>query len=56
MNEKLQPPVRPISEVLDDIHREVIKNFGRLFTGEEAISLVDEIRAELREKGEIKNA
>ncbi len=49
----VKPSGRTFAETVDSIHEIVIEKYGRLLTEEEAVKLTDEIRAELREKGEI---
>lgn len=45
---------RSMTEILDDMQKTIIRHNGRLYTEEEAIVLTDEIRRELREKGELR--
>lgn len=52
-SEGMEPSGRPIEEVLSSARREFIEKNGRLYTTEEVIQLVDEIRKELRENGEV---
>ena len=44
---------RSFDEIISSVHESIIKANGRLYTEEEAVKLTDEIRKELREKGEI---
>lgn len=50
-SENIKPTGRPLDEVLADARKEFLEKEGRLYTTEETIQLVDEIRKELREKG-----
>lgn len=49
----MKPSGRNFNEVIESVHQSVIKENGRLYTEEECIQLVDEIRKELRAKGEL---
>lgn len=44
---------RSFDEIISSVHESIIKANGRLYTEEEAVKITDEIRKELREKGEI---
>ncbi|MDE5892971.1 MAG: hypothetical protein K2H45_08630 [Acetatifactor sp.] len=52
-SEGMKPSGRTINEVIESVHQSVIKENGQLYTEEECIQLVDEIRKELRAKGEL---
>ena len=52
MERNLDKSVRPLAEVAESVRKRVIENYGRLFTKEEAVKMVDEIRAELRQRDE----
>jgi len=49
---KFQRSDRPLSEVIESCRQSFIKANGRLLTEEEAVKFIDDIRKELREKGE----
>lgn len=44
---------RSFDEIISSVHESIIKANGRLYTEEEAAKITNEIRKELREKGEI---
>lgn len=46
----MKPSGRPIKDVLDDARKEFLAKEGRLYTTEEVVQLVDDIRKELHEK------
>ena len=50
---KFQRSARPLSEVIESCRQSFIKANGRLLTEEEAVKFIDDIRKELREKGEL---
>lgn len=52
-SEGIEPSGRPIKDVLDNARREFLEKEGRLYSTEEVVQLVDDIRKELREKGKI---
>lgn len=52
MERNLDKSVRPLAEVAGSVRKRVIENYGRMFTEEEAVKMVDEIRAELRQRDE----
>ncbi len=49
----VKPSGKTLMESIDSLREIAKKEYGRLLTEEEAVKLTDEIRAELREKGEI---
>lgn len=53
MKTVMQYTNRPIADVLESMQKTFIDQNGKLLT-EEAVILVDEIRAELKKAGEIK--
>ncbi len=55
MSKKLKPTDRNISEVIDSMQKSFIEANGRLLTEEESVKLVDEIRKQLRETGDIEH-
>ena len=50
----IKPSGRPVEEVLANARKKFLEKEGRLYTVEECIKLTDEIRKELRAKGELK--
>ncbi len=50
-SENVKPMDKPIDEILADARKEFLEKEGRLYTTEEVITLVDEIRKELYKKG-----
>lgn len=50
---KFQRSDRPLFEVIESCRQSFIKANGRLLTEEEAVKFIDNIRKELREKGEL---
>jgi len=50
--ESAEKPRRTAKEILDSMRESCIRENGRLLTEEEAVSLVDEIRAELKKSEE----
>ena len=46
----IKPSGRSMREIINSMHQSVIESNGRLYTQEEAVTLTDEIRTELRKK------
>ena len=53
MSQKIKPTERSISEVLESMRTSFKNAYGRLLTEEEAVKLVDEIREDLKQRGEL---
>lgn len=49
-SEGIKPSGRPIKDVLDNARKEFLEKEGRLYTTEEVVQLVEDIRKEIREK------
>ena len=53
MTKKFKPTKRNMVEVIESMQKSFLENNPSLLTEEEAVKCVDDIRAELRKKGEL---